>query len=160
MMKRHDIGRLVGSIAACQGAGAIGAYFTTPQIDTWYATLTKPAFMPPNAVFMPVWLTLYTLMAIAVFLIWRQGVKEGKNKQAFTLFWVQLGINAVWSVVFFGLQSILGGFVIIVCLWVLVLMTMLRFFKISLAAGALLTPYLAWLSIASGLNAWLWVLNG
>jgi len=160
MMKRRDIAKLVGSIAACQGAGAIGSYFTAPQIDTWYATLAKPAFTPPNAVFMPVWLTLYTLMAIAVFLIWRQGVREGKNKQAFVLFWIQLGINAVWSVVFFGFQSILGGFVIIVCLWVMVLVTMLRFFKISLPAGVLLTPYLAWLSIASSLNAWLWVLNG
>jgi len=158
-MKRSDIAKLVGSIAACQGAGAIGSYFTTPKIDTWYATLAKPAFTPPNAVFMPVWLTLYTLMAIAVFLIWRKGIKEDKNKQAFALFWAQLGVNAAWSVVFFGFQSIFGGFIIIVCLWVLVLVTMIRFFKVSQPAGALLTPYLAWLSIASSLNAWLWVLN-
>jgi len=158
-MNRGDIIKLFVSIAACQGAGAIGSYFTAPKIDTWYATLTKPAFTPPNAVFMPVWLTLYTLMAIAIFLIWRKDTKEGKNKEAFILFWAQLGLNIVWSGVFFGLQSILAGLVVIVCTWALVLVTMVKFFKVSLLAGALLTPYIAWLSIATSLNAWLWVLN-
>lgn len=158
-MKRSDVAKLVGSIAVCQGAGAIGAYFTTPKIDSWYATLTKPTFTPPNTVFMPVWITLYTLMAIAVFLIWRKDIEEGKNKKAFILFWVQLGVNASWSVVFFGFQSIFTGFIVIICLWALVLVTTIKFFKITRLAGALLVPYIAWLTIAASLNGWIWVLN-
>ena len=80
-------------------------------------------------------------------------------KTAFTLFWVQLGLNAIWSVVFFGLESLLGGMVIIITLWVLLLIIIIRFFKISRVAGGLLIPYIAWISIASYLNTWVWVLN-
>lgn len=153
------IGKLIGSIAACHVVGGIGSYFTTQKITTWYAGLAKPTFTPPDAVFMPVWLTLYSLMGVAVFLIWDQGLQTKGAKSAFTLFWIQLGLNVIWSVVFFGYESILGGFIIIVCLWVLLLITTIRFFKISRVAGGLIVPYLAWLSIASPLNAWIWILN-
>jgi len=155
----RNAGKLAGSIAACHGAGGIGSFFTTPKISTWYVGLEKPAFTPPNEVFLPVWLTLYTLMGIAIYFIWRQGFEKEGVKTAFTLFWVQLGLNAIWSVVFFGLESLLGGMVIIITLWVLLLIIIIRFFKISRVAGGLLVPYIVWISIASSLNTWVWVLN-
>jgi benzodiazapine receptor len=158
-MRKDDVGRLVGSIAACEGAGLIGSVFTTPAIPTWYAALEKPAFTPPNWVFAPVWGVLYALMGVAVFLIWRRGLALPGVKPAFILFWVQLVINLLWSVVFFGAHSLLGGAVLIIALWVLVLLTTLRFFRISAVAGGLLIPYIAWLSIASALNVWVLILN-
>lgn len=158
-IKRTNIGKLIGSIAICHGAGAIGSLFTTPKIPTWYASLVKPTFTPPNEVFLPVWLTLYSLMGIAIYIVWRKGFNTEGAKVAFVLFWIQLGLNAIWSVVFFGFQSILGGVIIIITLWVLVLLTMARFFKISKVAGGLLVPYLVWLSIASSLNTGILVLN-
>jgi tryptophan-rich sensory protein len=157
--KNVNIARLVGSIAACHGAGGIGSVFTTPKITTWYANLIKPDFTPPNAVFMPVWLTLYTLMGIAIYLVWRKGLKAEGVKPAFILFWVQLGLNAVWSIVFFGQESILGGVIIIIALWVILLITIIKFFKVSRVAGGLLIPYITWISIASALNTSILVLN-
>ena len=157
--KKVNIVRLIGSIAACHGAGGIGSIFTTPKIATWYAGLIKPDFAPPNAVFMPVWLTLYTLMGIAIYLVWRKGLDSEGVKTAFVLFWIQLGLNAIWSVVFFGQESIIGGAIIIIALWVVLLVTIIKFFKVSRVAGGLLIPYIAWISIASALNTWILVLN-
>ncbi len=154
-----NIARLIGSIAACHGAGGIGSVFTTPKITTWYANLTKPDFTPPNALFMPVWLTLYTLMGIAIYLVWRKGLKAEGVKTAFILFWVQLGLNAIWSVVFFGQESIIGGVIIIIALWVVLLITIIKFFKVSRVAGGLLIPYITWISIASALNTSILLLN-
>lgn len=158
-MKPKDIGKLVGSIAACEGAGGIGSIFTMSAIPTWYAALEKPAFTPPNAVFGPVWATLYLLMGIAIFLIWRKGLEVEGVKPAFIIFWVQLVINVLWSVVFFGLKSPLAGMVVIIILWFAILFTIIRFFKISKVAGGLLIPYIAWVSIASYLNVGVWMLN-
>jgi benzodiazapine receptor len=158
-MQKGDVGRLVGSIAACEGAGLIGSAFTAPAIPTWYAALEKPAFTPPNWVFAPVWGALYALMGIAIFLIWRKGLHEKGVRAAFIIFWVQLVVNILWSGVFFGLHSILGGAVIIISLWVLVLVTMIKFFRLSKVAGGLLVPYQVWLSIASALNMWVLILN-
>ncbi len=159
MSDKSVIGKLVGSIAACYGAGAIGSAFTTPKIPTWYATLNKPSFTPPDAVFMPVWLTLYALMGIAVFLIWRKGLQTGRVKPAFILFWVQLVLNALWSVVFFGYESPAGGFAIILALGIILLITTIKFFKISKTAGGLLVPYLSWIVIAASLNGGIMILN-
>ena len=159
MSDKSVIGKLVGSIAACYGAGAIGSAFTTPKIPTWYATLNKPSFTPPDAVFMPVWLTLYALMGIAVFLIWRKGLQTDGVKPAFILFWVQLVLNALWSVVFFGYEFPAGGFAIILALGVILLITTIKFFKISKVAGGLLVPYLSWIGIAASLNGGIMILN-
>jgi benzodiazapine receptor len=158
-MRRSEVGKLIGSIAACEGAGLIGSVFTTPAITTWYVTLQKPTFTPPNWVFGPVWASLYALMGVAVFLIWRRGLQQDGVKAAFIIFWVQLVLNLMWSIVFFGLHSILGGVVVIIALWALVLITILRFFKISRVAGGLLVPYIVWLSIASALNVSIYMLN-
>ena len=158
-MKPRELGKLVGSIAACEAAGGIGAIFTTPAIPTWYATLEKPAFTPPNAVFMPVWVTLYALMGIAVYLIWQQGLKTKGVKPAFIIFWIQLVLNVLWSALFFGLKSPLAGVIVILLLWLAVLLTIIKFFKVSRVAGGLLVPYIVWLSIASYLNIMVWILN-
>ena len=159
MSNKSNIGKLVGSIAACYGAGAIGSVFTVSKIPTWYATLEKPTFTPPNAVFMPVWFTLYALMGIAVFLIWRKGLQTEGVRSAFVLFWVQLVLNALWSVVFFGYESLIGGFAIILALGIILLITIIKFFKISKIAGGLLIPYIVWIGIASSLNASVMILN-
>ena len=159
MSNKSNIGKLVGSIAACYGAGAIGSVFTVSKIPTWYATLEKPTFTPPNAVFMPVWFTLYALMGIAVFLIWRKGLQTEGVRSAFVLFWVQLVLNALWSVVFFGYESLIGGFGIILALGIILLITIIKFFKISKIAGGLLIPYIVWIGIASSLNASVMILN-
>jgi len=158
-MKSGDAIKLVVAIVACQCAGIIGSIFTTSAIPTWYATLQKPFFTPPNWLFAPAWITLYLLMAIAAFLIWRQGLGQKGVKSALVIFLVQLVLNALWSIVFFGFQSPLYGMVVILALWVAILLTILRFFRLSAAAGALLLPYILWVSFASALNISIWLLN-
>jgi len=158
-MGARNIVKLLVSIVACQGAGVIGSVFTTPAIPNWYAAIEKPAFTPPSWLFAPAWITLYLLMAIAAFLIWRKGLGEEGVKTALVIFLVQLVLNALWSVVFFGLQSPLYGMVVILLLWVAILLTIIKFFKLSTAAGALLLPYILWVSFASILNISIWVLN-
>jgi translocator protein len=154
-----DIVKLIVSIVICQGAGVIGAIFTTPAIPTWYAGLKKPAFTPPNSVFGPVWVTLYLFMGIAVFLVWREGLSQQGVTTAFILFWVQLALNVLWSVIFFGLKSLPGGMVVILLLWLAILANIIVFFGVSPIAGGLLIPYIIWVSIAANLNARVWILN-
>lgn len=158
-MVKKDVAKLVASIVICEGAGGIGVIFTTPAIPTWYAALQKPGFTPPNAAFAPVWLTLYLLMAIAVFLVWRKVFQVEGVKVALSLFLAQLVLNVLWSIVFFGMKSLLGGVVIILVLWVVILLTIIKFFKISRPAGGLMIPYIVWVSIASYLNIGVWMLN-
>ena len=157
--KLRDVLKLVISIVACQCAGVIGSIFTTTAIPTWYAALQKPPFTPPNWLFAPAWITLYLLMGIAAFLIWRKGLEQKEVKLALVIFLVQLVLNALWSVVFFGLESPLYGMVVILVLWVVILLTILRFFRLSTTAGALLLPYILWVSFAAVLNVSIWVLN-
>lgn len=147
------------AILICQMAGIIGSAFTVPSIPTWYAGLEKPTFSPPNWVFAPVWTTLYALMGIAAFLIWRQRRVVTGAPDALALFGLQLVLNAVWSPVFFGAQSPLGGLVIIIALWLALLATIVAFWRIIPAAGALLVPYLLWVSFATVLNYAIWQLN-
>ncbi|MHB8085393.1 MAG: TspO/MBR family protein [Dehalococcoidia bacterium] len=154
-----DIVKLVVSIVACEGAGGIGAIFTKSAIPSWYKSLKKPSFTPPNRVFGPVWITLYLLMGIAVFLIWREGLSQQGVTVAFVIFWVQLVLNIFWSVIFFGLKSLLGGMVVIFILWIAILANIILFFGVSSKAGGLLIPYLVWVSIAANLNVQLWRLN-
>jgi benzodiazapine receptor len=155
----RDVSKLVVSIVACQCAGGIGSIFTTSAIPTWYAALEKPFFTPPNWLFAPAWITLYLLMAIAAFIIWRKGLGKREVRAALIIFLVQLVLNALWSVVFFGLQSPFWGIVVIIALWVAILLTIIRFFRLSTVAGALLVPYIVWVSFASALNIAIWVLN-
>lgn len=158
-MKSGNVVKLIVSILVCQIAGVIGGVFTASSVETWYATLSKPAFNPPNWLFSPVWITLYALMGIALFLVWRRGFPAEGVRSAISLFAVQLGLNTIWSILFFGLQWPLIAFIEILVLWGFILITLLKFAKISKAAGFLLVPYLLWVSFASVLNFFLWYLN-
>jgi len=157
--RSRNILKLVISIVACQCAGLIGSIFTTPAIPTWYETLAKPSFTPPNWLFAPAWVTLYVLMGVAVFLVWRKGLGIKNVKAALITFLVQLVLNVLWSAIFFGAKSLVGGAVVIVLLWIAILFTTLRFFKISTAAGGLLIPYILWVTFASVLNISILALN-
>lgn len=154
-----DIWRFIISIAMCQLAGIIGSVFTSPAIPTWYATLKKPAFNPPNWLFGPVWITLYVLMGIALFLVWRKSLDIPAVRTGLTLFGMQLTLNVLWSVVFFGFRSPVGGLLIIFVLWTAILLTILRFTKVSEFAAVLLIPYIVWVSFAAILNLSLFILN-
>jgi len=154
-----NIIKLLISIVICQVAGFIGSIFTTPNIPTWYAMIKKPAFAPPNWIFAPVWTTLFLLMGIALYLVWRHGLNNLPVRTAFIIFILQLLINILWSVMFFYFMFPLGGFVVIIALWLLILLTIIHFINISRAAGILLLPYLLWVSFASILNFMLWRLN-
>ena len=157
--KWGDIYKLIVSIVACQCAGLIGAVFTMKAIPTWYATLEKPVFTPPNWLFAPAWGTLYLLMGIAAFIIWRRGLENIQVRRALLIFLAQLILNALWPVVFFGFESPIYGFIVIVGLWIAILFTILEFSRISTAAMVLLLPYILWVSFASALNASIWILN-
>lgn len=154
-----DLLRLIASLILCQLAGIVGSLFTTPAIPTWYQTLNKPPFTPPDWIFGPVWITLYLLMGISLFLVWRRTGKAPRVRGSMILFFVQLGLNAFWSIAFFGLRSPLFGLVIIFLLWIAILLTIQKFFKISRSGALLLLPYLLWVSFAVLLNVSLWVLN-
>lgn len=158
-LSKADVQGLIVSILICQAAGAVGAVFTTRSIPTWYARLKKPPETPPNWVFGPVWTTLYTLMGVASFLVWRRGPADPEVKRALGLFGGQLALNALWSVVFFGLRSLGGGLAIFPSLWGMIMASVWRFSKLSLPAGLLLVPYLVWTSFAAYLNFRLWKLN-
>jgi benzodiazapine receptor len=158
-IKLTDIVKLVISIIACQCAGLIGSLFTAPSIPTWYATLQKPPFTPPSWLFAPAWITLYLLMGISAFIIWRRGLDNRLVKQALIVFLIQLVLNALWSVAFFGLESPLYGVIVIAALWVAILLTILKFFKVSSVATVLMLPYILWVTFAAVLNVSIWVLN-
>lgn len=151
--------KLIISIVICQLAGVIGSLFTRPAIPTWYATLRRPSFTPPNWIFSPVWITLFVLMGISAFLVWNKGLSDKEVKIALSIFAVQLILNVLWSVMFFGLRSPLAGFIEIVILWIVILLTILYFLKVSKAAGILLMPYILWVSFAVALNFSIWRLN-
>lgn len=149
--------KLIGSIAICFLAGAIGSIFTFSAIPTWYALINKPAFNPPNWLFGPAWTTLYILMGIALFLVWQA---KAKNKQtAYTVFFIQLALNALWSILFFGAHDLFLSFIEIIILWIMILWSIIAFYRISKPAGYLLIPYLCWVTFASTLTFAVWQLN-
>ena len=158
-LKKSEILKLVVSILIPLIAGFIGSIATFSSIPTWYTTLTKPTWAPPNWVFGPVWTTLFILMGIALFLVWRQGLWRRDVKIAIIIFAVQLVLNVLWSVIFFGLQSLTGGLIEIVFLWIAILATIIAFYRISKVAGILLLPYLTWVTIASYLTYTVYLLN-
>lgn len=157
-MKRSDWIPLIGFIVLSQLAGVIGSFFTISSVSTWYNTLVRPPLNPPGWVFGPVWTTLYILMGLAAFLVWRRGAGTRKRR-ALIVFGLQLSLNALWSVVFFGMHWPLGALVVIVALWLSIVWTMMLFSKVSRRAVRLLWPYLAWVTFATYLNCAIWLLN-
>lgn len=159
MNRARDIAGLLAAIFVCQLAGVVGSLFTTPAIPTWYESLKKPFFTPPSWVFAPVWVTLFTLMGISLYIVSRKGLGRREIKRAVSLFGIQLVLNVLWSVTFFGMHSPLSGFVVIVSLWAALLATIVVFYRISKTAGILLIPYFLWGSFASILNLSILILN-
>jgi len=150
--------KLIICILICQLAGVIGLLFTISSITSWYVNLNKPFFTPPDWLFGPVWLTIYTLMGISLYLVWNEKSKS-KIKIPLTLFFIQLVLNALWSVMFFGFQLIFYGLIEIIIMWIFIALTMFSFYRISRKAALILTPYIAWVTIATLLNYFVWVLN-
>ncbi|MBI2074209.1 MAG: tryptophan-rich sensory protein [Candidatus Levybacteria bacterium] len=152
--------QLILAIGVCLGAGVIGSLFTFSAIPTWYSTLNKPFFSPPNWIFGPVWTTLYILMGISLYLVQSSKLKvQSKKKQAVKLFFIQLGFNVLWSILFFGFKNPALAFVDIIALWVAIFLTMKSFYPISRSAFYLLLPYFIWVSFASILNLMIIFLN-
>lgn len=160
-MKVNNFFKLVIAIAVSEGAGLIGAAFTAPAIQSgWYAGLVKPALNPPSWVFGPVWTTLYALMGVSLWLVWIKAVAEPQaRRRALLAFFIQLFLNAIWSIIFFGLHSPGWALVDLVLLWLAIVWTTVIFYKISRPAAYLLAPYLLWVSFASYLNYSIWMLN-
>jgi len=149
---------LGGFLVITFAASAIGGLFTSVSVGTWYQEIAKPSFTPPSWVFGPVWTTLYALMAIAAWLVWdRVGFAVGAV--ALTLYGVQLLLNVAWSGLFFGMRSPALGSLCIVVLWIAILATIVAFWRIHPVSGALLVPYILWVSYASVLTFTLWRLN-
>lgn len=146
------------SIAASFTAGAIGSLATMPNIPSWYAALEKPMLNPPNWVFGPVWSVLYILMGIALALIILEPGKQPKKK-AYIWFGLQLALNTLWSLVFFGLHSPWLGVVVIIALIVSIILTIREFYKINKYSAWLLAPYLAWVCFATYLTIGIASLN-
>lgn len=169
-MKSKNVIALVVAIGVSELAGVIGALFTSSAIPVWYVTLQKPSWNPPSWLFGPVWTTLYALMGIAAFLVWsattrgidgriKHGWRRRDVRAALTVFGVQLMLNALWSIIFFGLHSPMWAFVEIIWLWIAIVATMVVFAKISKPAVWLLVPYVLWVSFAGFLNYTIWILQ-
>jgi len=158
MFDRESWISLVPFIVACFAGAGIGSFFTSTSVNTWYAQLRKPEWTPPNWIFGPVWITLYVLMAISAWLVWRSA-EWSSVRFALTLFFIQLVLNTLWSVVFFGLRKVGPAFGEVLLLWMMIVATTVAFLRVSLLAAWLLIPYLAWVAFASYLNFRIWQLN-
>lgn len=139
--------------------GAVAGFFTASGVDGWYAVANKPWFNPPNWIFAPVWTSLYVLMGIALFLVWRADADKKIKQKAISLFAIQLTLNFFWSFIFFKMQQPGLAFAEIILMWLMILFTIIWFGKISTTAAWLLVPYICWVSFALVLNYSIWQLN-
>jgi translocator protein len=150
--------KLVISVIGCEAVGLLGTPFTMKAIQEWYAFLNKPFFSPPNWLFGPVWTILYLMMGVAIYLIWKEKLTK-RTELAKKLFLIQLGLNFIWTPIFFGLRSPLMGLIVIVAMWFMILLTIKKFLTINKLAAYLLVPYLMWVSFATILNLAILILN-
>ena len=147
-------------VATCLALGYLSGMVTQSSIKTWYPTIIKPSFNPPNWLFAPVWSTLFVFMGIAGGLVWSKiDQKKGEVKKALLFFAIQLFLNSLWSILFFGLKNPMLALVEIVLLWLLIYETFVQFNKIDKIAGYLFIPYLIWVGFAAFLNLSIWWLN-
>ena len=147
---------LAGFIILCLGVGGVSGVVTAGAVADWFPTLNKPFFNPPSWIFAPVWTLLYIMMAIAAWRVWLEGAS---SKPALNLFFIQLVLNFLWPLFFFGMHLPALALIDIIAMWIMIALTMRAFFKIAQPAGWLLVPYLAWVSFATVLNASIWWLN-
>jgi benzodiazapine receptor len=143
-------------IVLCLAVGMLGGLSSTTAIEGWYRTIAKPTWTPPDYVFGPVWTLLYIMMAVAAWLVWQTGEQV---RPALILFFIQLALNLLWTLLFFAARSPGLALIEVAFLWLGVLLTMMAFFARSRAAGWLFVPYLAWVSFAAVLNAAIWMMN-
>jgi tryptophan-rich sensory protein len=151
--------KLLIAVAVPLIVAAVSGIATSRGVATWYPTLVKPPFNPPSWIFGPVWTVLYVTMGVAAFLVWRRGLDAEGVRTALLAFAIQLGLNGLWSVLFFGMRSPGWALIEIVVLWLAILGTILLFRRVDPVAAMLLLPYLAWVSFAAVLNWSLWWLN-
>ncbi len=181
-MDFNKVVKLILSIIICELAGLVGSIFTAPSIGLWYKNLNKPIFNPPSWIFAPVWTTLFVLMGISLYLVWSKKwqVKNnisGQNKKPWNslshkfftgswqktniilIFSLQLVLNALWSIIFFGVHSPAVAFFELIMLWFAIMFTIVNFYRVSKIAALLLLPYILWVSFAAILNYSIWILN-
>lgn len=179
---KHNLFKLILSIIICELAGVIGSVFTFKEIQNWYGSLNKPFFNPPNWIFGPVWTTLFILMGISLYLVWSKNFKPEnellpKSKKAWNkysqklwdgpwqkaniiiIFCLQLVLNTLWSIIFFGMHLPSLAFFELLMLWVAIFYTMANFYRVSKLAAYLLVPYIMWVSFAGILNLFIFILN-
>ena len=144
--------KLVISLLIPWIAAIVGSAFTFPAIQGWYSNLNKPPITPPNWLFSPMWTTLFTLMGLSFYMLWTHHPKHPNFILARNLFFFQLGLNALWSILFFGFAQILFAGIEIVFLWFFILATIIEFYQVDKKAAYLLLPYLAWVTVATILN--------
>src|SRR5690606_30015988 len=147
---------LAAFLVVCFAVAGIGGAVTQSSVDTWYPTLAKPAFRPPDWLFAPVWSVLYAAMVLAAWLVWR---RVGLRSRALYLFFAQLALNLLWSILFFGLQQVGLALLDIAALAVLIALTTVAFWRIDARAGLLFVPYLLWVVYAGALNGAIWLMN-
>ena len=157
-LKRRDLLALGALLALCLGIGALGSIATAQSVATWYQTLIKPSFNPPDWLFAPVWTTLYVLIAVAGWRVWRRRGLLGARAE-FGAYAAQLALNLAWSFLFFGQRMIGAALVEIVVLLAAIALNVVLFWRVDRLAGWLLAPYAAWVAFASLLNFALWRLN-
>ncbi len=157
--RRFNPGALIVSLLIVAAIAATASFFTISQIPGWYRNLERPSFSPPNWLFGPVWTCLYVMIAIAAYLVWQRRDDSAFYKTTRTIYFVQLLLNFLWSIVFFGMHQILGAFVIIILLLISIAVLIYRFNHFSKAASLLLVPYILWVSFASILNFYIYLLN-
>jgi len=158
-MPTPPLRRFLLAVLPVAAASVLGSLATMPNIPTWYAGLAKPGFTPPNWLFGPVWTLLYAMMAYAMWRILSLPASLPGRSTAIATFFVQLGLNALWSWAFFGAHSPAAGLVVILALMVAIIATIRAFWPLDRVAAYLLMPYLAWVAYATALNAAVWRLN-
>ena len=148
---------LIGFIILCNVIGALGALWTSADSE-WYQTIAKPTFNPPSWIFGPVWTLLFTLMGIALYMVWVARLSQMRTR-ALILFGAQFVLNILWSYLFFGINNPFASFIEILVLEALIILTIVAFYKVNKTAGYLLIPYALWVGFASFLNYSIWMLN-
>jgi tryptophan-rich sensory protein len=159
-MKASSVLKLLLAVGVSFCASFIGSFATfSGNSFTWYDSLKKPVFTPPDWLFGPVWTLLYLMMGIAAFLVWQKGLTKSRVRIALAFFIVQLAFNAAWSMIFFGFHSVGLALFEIVFLWLAILATVISFWRVDRVAAVLLLPYIGWVSFAVILNAGIYLLN-
>ena len=159
-MKINNPIKFIISVLIPVGIGAISGLFTASNVKTWFVTVAKPSFNPPGWLFAPVWTTLYIMMGIAFFLVWKnETIQKSIKQKAIILFAIQMVLNFLWSFIFFQQHEIGWALVDIILLWIFILLSIFSFAPISKTAAWLLVPYISWVSFATILNFAIWQLN-